>query len=349
MVKPKIFVTGTMRTGSSLITNLLSVHSKISMVSDGVHFFRFIYKQYEPLNEKNVYRLLRHLRARLYHRFQIEFDYAAVFETIKKISFTHAVIYDEIMKYFLRQKKGKEIWGDDPALQWREIPDFIDMFPEGKVIHILRDPRAVLSSWKRGIGPGEFRYLHAMFNCLDCLHYAEEFKRTLSPKNYFPVRYEDIVADPSCWVGKLCDFLDIKFEEIMLQPERWKDVLSDHVLDLGRSSFDGTVVGFSPMRANRWKDVIEDWELCLIESFMGDVLVRHGYELTGKPRFRENLMEAFRIYAATGKGVNTYPIDPRDYRGWGVPQKDTSYTKWFSDTPEAQAYLKEIAEIEKTA
>ena len=40
---PKIFMTGTMRTGGSLLINLLSTHSKINIFNEMIHFFRFIY------------------------------------------------------------------------------------------------------------------------------------------------------------------------------------------------------------------------------------------------------------------------------------------------------------------
>ena len=32
---------------------------------------------------------------------------------------------------------------------WREIPTFIGMLPNAKAIHIIRDPRSVLASFKK--------------------------------------------------------------------------------------------------------------------------------------------------------------------------------------------------------
>ena len=42
--KGKIYIVGTMRTGSSVITNMLNAHSKIMILGEYIHFFRFIYK-----------------------------------------------------------------------------------------------------------------------------------------------------------------------------------------------------------------------------------------------------------------------------------------------------------------
>lgn len=346
MNNTKIFITGTMRTGSSLVANLLSVHSKIRVISDGIHFFRFIYKRYDPLDEKNLQRLLLHLRARLYHRFEMDFDVPGVSQRIIRRGVSYPVIYDEVMTFFLKQKGEKEIWGDDPALQWREIPDFINMFPEGRVVHILRDPRAVMCSWKRAIGKDSFRYLHSILNSIDCLRYAGIYSKSLNPGRYFLLRYEDMVADPEKWVKKLCAFIGVEFEKIMLEPERWNATLGNNVLELGRSSFDGNVVGFSVGRANRWRDVIEDWELCLAESLLGGLLAESGYEPSGKPLLPKNFIDGLKAYLLKGEGVETYPSDPTDYRTWGVPQSDSSQTRWFRDTPQAAAYIKEMEEIE---
>jgi hypothetical protein len=83
MAAKKIFTTGTMRTGSSLLSNTLSAHSKIMILSDRFHFFRFVYKKYEPLNEMNVRRLLMHQRARLFHRYGVELDVEGILSSVK--------------------------------------------------------------------------------------------------------------------------------------------------------------------------------------------------------------------------------------------------------------------------
>ena len=42
-----------MRTGGSLVCNLLSVHKDIIILTDIFHFFRHIYKKYEPITNKS--------------------------------------------------------------------------------------------------------------------------------------------------------------------------------------------------------------------------------------------------------------------------------------------------------
>ena len=42
-----LYCAGTMRTGGSLLSNLLSVHKDLIIITDIVHFFRYINKKYE--------------------------------------------------------------------------------------------------------------------------------------------------------------------------------------------------------------------------------------------------------------------------------------------------------------
>jgi len=357
----KLFITGTMRTGSSLVSNVLSVHSKILILSDRVHFFRFIYKKYDPLNKSTVRRMLLEQRARLFHRFGLDMDTDGILKDISARGFEYPFIYDEIMKYFLKkQSDAKVIWGDDPALEWRNIPAFLRLFPDGKAIQICRDPRAVMTSWKKATGIGNNAYINAMFNGIDCLNHAKKYSETLDPKRYFLLKYENLSNDPETWVKKLCSFLEVDFEKPMLEPDKWKEILGDKVA-LGRSSFDGAVTGFSSQRANRWMDLIEKWELAMAETLAGCILKYHGYELIGKDFTAEDfsqglykiknndfLLRNLNVLLSTGEGCDKYPLDPTDYRSWAfVSGKPGARSGWFRDTPQAEAYIKEIEDIRK--
>ena len=58
-----------MRAGGSLISNLLSVHKDIIILTDIFHFFRHIHKKYEPItNKSNLYKLSGELSTRLKYR-----------------------------------------------------------------------------------------------------------------------------------------------------------------------------------------------------------------------------------------------------------------------------------------
>lgn len=345
-----------MRSGNSLINNLLSVHSNILVLITRVNFFRFYYKnkKYEPLSKNTLERMLYHLSIRLRYRYKLDLEVGQLKADILKKGISYPVIYDEMMTYFLT-KSGRKIWGESVAMNWREIPSFLKFFPRGKAIHLYRDPRAVTASWKKLSSMPNNEYLNCIFNWVDSINYVEKYTNMLSANSYFPIKYEDLVNSPEEWTKKLCNFLEVPCENGMLEPEKWKDLIGGFV-PIAKSSYAGDVVGFSPERAARWKNQIEDSDLCLIETLAGDLLEKYGFKLRGKKfspkefafaleklKKSDFLLKNLYIYLTTGEGSGNYPNDPADVKYWGVANKNT----WWVDTPEAKQYLKEIEEIDR--
>ena len=52
MKKKLIFASSTPRSGGTLLTNIISLHPDVLMTKDLIHFFRYIYKKYNPIKKK---------------------------------------------------------------------------------------------------------------------------------------------------------------------------------------------------------------------------------------------------------------------------------------------------------
>jgi hypothetical protein len=92
----------------------------------------------------------------------------------------------------------------------------LEMFPEARFVHIVRDPQAIFPStvklWKslsmvqglqvpKCVGLEEY-----VFSCFERMYSAFEAQRDLiDPRRFFEVRYEDLVQDP---VSKLRDMYE---------------------------------------------------------------------------------------------------------------------------------------------
>ena len=80
-----LFCAGTMRTGGSLLSNLLSTHKDVIVMTDIVHFFRYIYKKYDPIKEDHqLYKLCAELSLRLKVRDNIYIKKELFLNEIKK-------------------------------------------------------------------------------------------------------------------------------------------------------------------------------------------------------------------------------------------------------------------------
>jgi hypothetical protein len=352
----RFFVSSTMRAGASLLVNLISVHSRMILLYDRVHFFRFYYKKYDPLNKRNTERLLHHLRIRFHYRMGIKVEVDPILERIENRGFEYSVIWDEIMTYFLR-RVNKQIWGEHSGIGWRNVPAFFSFYPEGRVIHLYRDPRGVLSSFKKMTFLPDNGYLNSIFIWIDSINYMDRYCDIYSQETFLPLKYEDIMSMPENMSRKLCDFIGVPFEEIMIQPEKWKNVIGNELVPIPSSSHEGkNVIGFSTTRSVNWKKHLEDWEVCLVEMLAGDKLERLGYE-PYKEKYSSStirkgfdvikkspaLLKNLYIYMANGEGIPGLPNDSTDPRNWGV----SGSSEKFINTPMAKDYFREMEQIER--
>ena len=351
----KIFITGTMRTGQSQIINFLSSHSKILILNDRVHFFRFVYDRYNPLNEENLDFLLNDQKLRLKYRFKIDIDVVSIKEKILRIGLTYKNVYLTMMEYF-KNIANKDIWGESAALQWREIPVFLDFFKDGKVIHAYRDPRGVFASWKKISSIPNNSHLNCIFNWIDSTNHVFDFKKKFSPDVYYANKYENINSDPKTYIKKITDFIGVELEDILFEPDKWKKTFNPKLVAIPKSAHDGKgIVGYSEKRSFNWKKNLEDWEICLIDFLCGKNMEKLGYELVykdvdksdplllkGLSEIKKNrfVYENYMRFIKTGEGINKYPTDPTDPRNWGQPSNPSA---WFVESDLAKDYYQELA------
>ena len=107
MNKNRLFITGTMRTGGSLLINLLSVHSKVVIFNEIIHFYRFVYNRYNPLSLKSLDHLLNEQRLRLKYRMNITLDVPYLRSRILRKQLSYKNIYEEFLDYFTKVAKKK--------------------------------------------------------------------------------------------------------------------------------------------------------------------------------------------------------------------------------------------------
>jgi hypothetical protein len=353
----RLFGSGTMRSGGTLTCNILSVHSKIIVFSELVHFFRHVSGRYDPLTPENIERMLHHQRIRLKYRFDIDLDVTAIQREIANREPSYRACYDEMMKYLLRQT-GRTIWGDYATLHWRDIPHFLNMFPNSKAFHVYRDPRGLVSSFGRMSFMPDNLYLSCIFNWIDSINHIKLYQKILPPDRYLPVRFETIHQNPERFTHELCDFVGVPFESALIEPDRWPDLFIAPYVEANVSSYTKKrTYGFDPARSDSWRKNLKEWEIALVEFLARDQMQEMGYEfvapkldaaalrhgmdlLTRQPTLLKNL----NLLLATGQGTSDRPNDPADPRNWGSP--GAGFDK-FVDSPAYAGFTREMDEVER--
>lgn len=144
----------------------------------------------------------------------------------------------------------------------RNAPKMKALFPDAKVIHLLRDPRDVARSsigmgWAGNSYFGVDHWIGTETGW-EAAGYDEDQVLT--------VRFEELMANLEPQLSRICDFLDLPFEAGMLT---YHETTSYGPPD--------------PKIAQKWREKATPREIALIEGRVGPLLGKLGYEAMGKP------------------------------------------------------------------
>ena len=321
-----IFITGAWRSGTTLISRMLNNHPDLEITYDTAHFMRFSYNKYNPINDKkNVKKLIIDSTQRLYERYNLKISPNEVLKTINS-KYNYSNIYNCLMKVFLLQKNKKKIWGEKTNLAWTKVPDFFKMYPKGRVLHIVRDPRAVLLSWKKFTSAPGNDYLDSILNCYDSMKRGIYYKKIFNKKRYKLIRYEDLVTEPHKTVKSICKKFEIKFEKTMLDSNLFTDMHGNKWLaNTSHKKFDG----ISKVAINKWKSELNSWEIYITDLVHNKLLPSYKYkpikssisseqsELAIKNIEKSKLANnGILRYFITKEGFERYPSDPLKKENW---------------------------------
>lgn len=319
----KIFITGIYRSGTTLVSRILNSHPNLWVTYDSVHFMRFSYDKYNPIDlVENAENLVKEVHARIFKRWNMNFNLAKVISCIYALKeINYRKIYELIMEDLALQYKGKVIgWGEKSNVCWGQIPNFLKMFPEGKAIHILRDPRDVMCSYREMTYEPGYAYLDSAFASLHSFISAKNYSKNLSSKNYYCLRYEELVNEPFETIKVLCGFLDIEFEQKMLDALNFIDKSGQRWT--GDSSFDKDITEISKKPIGRWQRHALPVEAYFIEMINRPVMHEFNYSMAGFELNKEEWNKLYNIlqdpiiktryqhWLKTGEGVEAYPSDP---------------------------------------
>ena len=232
------------------------------------------------------------------------------------------------MKNLFLTKSKKGIWGEKTNLAWTKIPSFFEMFPKGRVIHIVRDPRAVLSSWKKFTHAPGNDYLDSILNCYDSMKKGLFYRNNYTDKRYTLITYEDLVSDPVNTVKNICNALDIGFDMSMLETSNFTNLRGEKWK--ANSMHDNNMSGISISVVDKWKDILEGWEIILTENIIDGLLSEFNYssvKINDKNEFVDKMInesqksnltsEGLIRFVLTNEGFERYPSDPLVKDNWG--------------------------------
>jgi hypothetical protein len=268
------FISGVQRSGTTLLSFLLSGHSQIHMQPRSTAF-RIItcFKNYrERLGDT----ITADQTARLQQL--IQQDYKGILAEL--LDWEQLDQYDSIQELIQRsiqqQLSAKKctVWMDKAPNLQHYLEGLFYLVPNAKIIHIIRDGRAVTNS------------MHARTNkplrlCaqewMDGNVEALAARRLLGKNNIYFLHYEDLVKETEATLQKLCAFVGLPFEEQMLN-------LEQHRQTGGENAYVDT--RFDTNKLTAYRQRLTAKQLQQIETIQAPLLQQFQYELTTHPTYQ---------------------------------------------------------------
>jgi Sulfotransferase family len=154
----------------------------------------------------------------------------------------------------------------DGSKSWRKVALLAPRLGrEARVLHLVRDPRGFLASWRRNLGDDDPRAV--VWQWVD-LHLPMSRLARVVP--YRVLRYEDLCADPQGEMAKVFEFLGVEPESVVGPP---KFPEKHHLMGNAMLfAFDGEV-----RLDERWRDELSQAEQAEALRHAGALAERFGY------------------------------------------------------------------------
>lgn len=310
-----VFLTGQVRSGGTLLTRIFDQSNELKVAYDTTHYMRFAYKNYEPLKD-NYERLLLEMNDRLNKRWKLSINIEEIKDTILKYTnINNSIVYDSIMRSFLKINDDNIRWADRTVLRWGGIKPFLEMFPKGKVILNYRDPRAVLASYKLSTYLPEPMYLDIIFSTLSLFNFIASLGDASNRVHL--IKYEDLIEKPEYIIKKASQFLEISYKDEMLNVDQFKDFKGQKFNT--DSSFTSQKESIDRSSKDLWKEKLTNIEIYFAEMILKNHMETLGFDLLGinlngeeLDKFNilldnEYIKKRFIYWKKNGNGLESHP------------------------------------------
>ncbi|HLF25786.1 MAG TPA: sulfotransferase [Anaerolineae bacterium] len=268
-----IFLAGADRSGTTLMSAILSSHPNIALARLGSNMFTFFFGKYGDLRQRENFERCLAALLKYKHVQILNPDPARICAEFWAGQPSYARLFALIQDHFAEQQ-GRPRWGDKTSYIERYADPILAADPTAKFIHMVRDPRdrytSSIAKYKRGrgkVGGATARWLYS-------IHLAQRNLKRY-PDNYRIVRYETLVAQPEATIQAVCAFLGEAYDPAMLTLTGAEQFLKRG----GNSSFDKHALsGISTAPLGRFRKVMSKGELAFMQAHVGRELLRLGYE-----------------------------------------------------------------------
>lgn len=277
IVEEPVFLVGAERSGTTLLLLLLDHHPGLCFPGE----FDFTIKlmpEGKPPELEAYYESLKTDRIFLFHDLEID----------RELNF------EELVNSFLLQEQARSSKPRVGASIHFNYGNILKVWPRAKLIHLVRDPRDVASSciqmgWAGNVWCAIEKWIRSESEW-------DAMVDSVPPEQLLELRFEDLVRDVEGSLTRICEFIGLDYSPDML-----------------RFHEDTTYDPIDPGIAQKWRGKLDDTQVRLIESRVGPLLEKKGYERSGLPPLKVGKLRELTLRAQSAWWTRRFRV--RRY-GW---------------------------------
>jgi hypothetical protein len=178
--------------------------------------------------------------------------------------------------------RSKPRWAEKTPAHLLHVPWILSLWPDARVLRIVRDPRAVANSLtETPFGPSTPVSAAYLWDRQDSLtaDVLDGEPRVLT------VRFEDLLADTEGRLRRVCEFIDEAFDARMLEPSEAARDLAPHGGEWKRRLGEP----LDPSRVDAWRAELDAREQARVATICAEGMKRFGYHGAIDPTVRARL------------------------------------------------------------
>lgn len=293
--QPPVFVVGASRSGTAMMRSILMQDPSVSLAGE-THYFddlrpRYLGKRVSEMSQEDRDRCADYFRAISVRPYGMHGNPEDSWFTREELLSDAAAIGDDIDSIFeayckkFASRSNATIWGEKTPRHVFRIDDILALYPQAQVVCMVRDPRAVVASyrdWRTGednLDTGrqlDKERVRASYNIVlatlmwrAAANASLQALKTHGGDRVRIVRYESVINEPEQTVRDVAQWLGLDYtEELLAVPLHNSSTMA---FDRG--------AGISKTPQNRWREVLSDREIAVIQKTAGQSLVETGFAL----------------------------------------------------------------------
>ncbi len=278
---PPVFIVGAARSGTTLVRSMLGAHPELSIPPES-HFLGYVGHRYGRRTWTPA--MVSAVAADVandghFRRWGLDPGQTAA----RVVGAQPASLADTLGGFFsaYAASEGKQRWGDKTPHYVFILDQLREIWPDMRVIHVIRDGRDVAAS-HLALSAGGRRWVAPTAAAAgawwqSAVGRGRDTGADLGER-YAEVRYEELVREPEATVERLCDFIGIAHDpSLVAYHDR---VHLPDTVEFGRAN-----LPLDPL-ARDWRTELSESDIAAFETVAGRQLEACGYELAHVPTGR---------------------------------------------------------------